>query len=488
MNLRAFFSAGILVCLSGAAAGGVLEEALASALQAKALRGAQVGALVVDARDGTVLFEQASDRRLVPASNLKILTALAALERFGPTHRFETRVLADAPPNAQGSIETLYLQGVGDPTLTSESWWRLAADLRLAGLRCVRGGIVVDDSAFDTERWHPSWGPVTSRAYYAPIGALTANYGSFLVVVTAGASAGDPVAVALDPPVDFLRVVNQARTGKGGSGDRLRVQRVSADAADEVRVSGSLPAASGSRRFYRSVGDPGRYAAHVARLQLEANGIDVAGPVRRGPVPAGAHEMLAFEGRPLAEVVRLLVKYSNNPIAETLVKAMAVAGGAEPGSWPAGTAALLDQLGALGMPLSGLTVVDGSGLSRDNRVTAHALVQALRVAQRSFALGPELLAALPIAARDGTLEKRAAAAAGRVRAKTGLLDGVTGLSGYAELADGRPVVFSVLVNGYRSSDEAAMDAVDAFAAALVGTEVESDSAAGGVSSRAAWLP
>jgi D-alanyl-D-alanine carboxypeptidase/D-alanyl-D-alanine-endopeptidase (penicillin-binding protein 4) len=483
MSRRALALA-LLLLAPGAARPVPLPEALAATLETKALHGARVGALVVEAASGRTLFEHDPDRALVPASNLKILTALAALEGFGPTHRFTTRVFADAAPDADGAVDVLYLCGGGDPSLTSEAWWRLAADLRLAGLRAVRGGIVVDDAAFDGQRWHESWGKVTSRAYYAPIGALTANYGAFTVEATAGARPGEPVTVTLDPPVDYLHLLNRARTDDAASGDHLRVDRVSAGGSDEVRVGGRLAAGSGTRRLYRSVSDPGLYAGAVAALQLAANGVQLAGSVRRGAVPEGAHELLAYEGLPLAEIVRLLIKYSNNAIAESLVKALAVQATTGPGAWSAGSAAVLSQLAALGVPTDGIRLVDGSGLSRENRVTARTLVRALRVARASFQLGPELLAALPIAGRDGTLRKRAEGAADRVRAKTGLLEQVTSLSGYAELADGTPVVFSLLVNGYRSSDGAAMDAVDAFAAALVGSEPP----AAAVSRSAAWVP
>jgi D-alanyl-D-alanine carboxypeptidase/D-alanyl-D-alanine-endopeptidase (penicillin-binding protein 4) len=132
-------------------------------------------------------------------------------------------------------------------------------------------------------------------------------------------------------------------------------------------------------------------------------------------------------------------------------------------------------------------MVDGSGLSKHNRVSPRVLVEALQLARGSFAVGPELVAALPIGARDGTLKKRADAAGERVRAKTGLLDGVTGLSGYAELSDGRDVVFSILVNGYRAGDEAAMGAVDGFVAALVNTPL-AGIATGRAADRAAWTP
>ncbi|MFP8874070.1 MAG: D-alanyl-D-alanine carboxypeptidase/D-alanyl-D-alanine-endopeptidase, partial [Myxococcota bacterium] len=186
----------------------------------------------------------------------------------------------------------------------------------------------------------------------------------------------------------------------------------------------------------------------------------------RGRAPNDAVELLAFQGRPLAEIVRLFVKFSNNAVAETLVKSM---GGLEgrPGGWASGVAALRERLREFGLEEDGLVIVDGSGLSYSNKVSARTLVNALRLANESFRVGPELKAALPLAGEDGTLERRAQKARGAVRAKTGLLNQVTGLSGYARLADGEAVTFSLLVNGYRGTDEDAMAAVDHFVAELV---------------------
>jgi D-alanyl-D-alanine carboxypeptidase/D-alanyl-D-alanine-endopeptidase (penicillin-binding protein 4) len=124
------------------------------------------------------------------------------------------------------------------------------------------------------------------------------------------------------------------------------------------------------------------------------------------------------------------------------------------------------ELAAAGIDMRGVTLADGSGLCYENRVPPRVLVGALRLADGSFRFGPELVAALPIAAADGTLEKRAEGAAHAVRAKTGLLTRVTSLSGFAQLGDGAEAVFSVIVNGYRGSDEAAMEALDRFVAEL----------------------
>jgi len=444
-----------------------LAARLEAALAHPALQGSRVGALVVRAEDGATLFARAPDRPLTPASNLKILTALAALETFGPTHRFATRVLADRPPDAEGAVGIVYLEGGGDPTLTSEQWWRLAADLHRKGLRRVAEGLVLDDAALDGQRWHGGWGRVGSRAYHAPVGALAANYGAFAVEVAPGPAPGAPARVTLDPPVDYLRVAARARTGPAGSATRLAVDRgATGGGFERVAVTGAIAADADPHTYWRSVADPTLYAGAVARMQLEAVGIRVEGPSRVGRAPEGAHELLAFEGHSVGRVVALFVKYSNNAVAETLFKQLGRASGGAPGSWDRGREAVLASLDRLGIPTPGLRIVDGSGLARANRVAPRTLVEALRRARSSFAFGPELVAALPIAARDGTLAKRAGAAADAVRAKTGLLDRVTGLSGLARHPEHGVLVFSVLVNGYRSSDEAAMTAVDGFAAAL----------------------
>jgi len=448
-----------------------LASRLDAALASSALRGARVAALVVERESGRELYARDPDRPLIPASNLKILTAIAAFEAFGPTHRFRTELLTDAAPDLHGSVARLLVRGGGDPALTSEDLWRMAADVRRAGVERVREGLVLDDGAFDRERWHPSWGAVSARAYHAPISALTVNYGALGVTLIPGAAAGDPVRVMLDPPVPFFRVTNRATTGPRRRANALAVERRAGDGVENVLVSGIAPAGGEAETFYRSVLDPTRYFGAVLRLQLEANGVHVGPETVTAPLPPDGAPLLGFEGRPLAEVVRLFLKYSNNEIGEGLVKALAARTGASGASWKEGIDAVRGLLEQTGLDTARVTLVDGSGLSVENRVPPRVLVMALRSGTRSFRYGPELLAALPIAAADGTLAKRADTAAGRVRAKTGLLTSVTGLSGLAESADGRVVVFSLLINGFRGSAESAMDAVDRFVGVLTASQL-----------------
>ena len=446
-----------------------LAGRLAEALDARALRRARISAYVVRANDGAVIFERSADRPLTPASNMKILTAMAALETFGPSHRFETTILADTSPDAAGEVGTLYVRGGGDPALNSEDWWRLAADLRNRGLQRVRGDLVLEDGYFDAARWHHDWGQTSSRAYHAPVGGLTANYGAFAVTVRPGAASGDPVSAVIDPPVAYLSLVNRARTGPVGQRNSLVVDRVVGASGELVQVDGAIAANAEAKTYYRSVLDPTRYAGAVLRMQLAAVGVAVDGEVLAGAIPATALPVYVFEGRPVGEIVRLFVKFSNNAVAESLVKAMGARATGTPGSWKNGVPAYRAALESLGLDLAGLQIVDGSGLSYRDKLTPRALVDALGIAWRSFRIGPELAASLPIANGDGTLKNRVEEAPARVRAKTGLLTRVTSLSGFAELANGEMAIFSVLTNGYRGSDEQAMKALDHFVAVLAGS-------------------
>lgn len=447
---------------------------------------ASVAMLVVRASDGEVLYARGPDRLLIPASNQKILTALAALSRFGPAHAFTMRIWASSAPDADGVVDSLLVEGGGDPVTNSEDWWRLAANLRHAGLRGVRGDVRIDDSHFEPPGWHPSWGRISARAYHAPVGALTANYGGFNVAIGPGRVVGLPAEVAVDPPIDYLRVRNRAKTAAKGTRARLSVDRAPGGKNDNGATKDEVVLVDGVARVgdeidgvNRSVLDPGLYAGSIFAHQLEANGIFVEGGVRRAPRTDKEEWVLLHEhdgGRRLAEIVSLCMKWSNNSIAEALLKNLGAWDGAsldgEParqGDWAGGVKALRRELSALGIDLGEAHLVDGSGLSTRNRLSPRILVRALEVGRENFRLAPEFMASMPIAELDGTLERRLKGRRARIRAKTGLLGDVaaTSLSGYAERDDGELLIFSILVNGFSGGGGAAMDSVDRVAATLL---------------------
>jgi D-alanyl-D-alanine carboxypeptidase/D-alanyl-D-alanine-endopeptidase (penicillin-binding protein 4) len=278
------------------------------------------------------------------------------------------------------------------------------------------------------------------------------------------------VRIDVDPPVPYLAVSNRATTGSRTAKRSLSVGHgVGPSGRETVEVSGKVRAGDDADLFPRSVRDAALYAGSVLKMQLEANGISVAGRVRRASGPLPAHELLRFEGRPLSEIVRLFMKYSNNSIGESLIKSIGARTTGEAGGWQSGLAAAKHRLEALGLSDPALVMADGSGLSPLNRITPRLLVDSLRRARETFGFGPELMASLPIAARDGTLEKRTRAAKDRVRGKTGLLSDqrATALSGFAERPGGDLVVYSIIVNGYTAGSRGAMDGIDRWVAELV---------------------
>ena len=365
-----------------------------------------------------VLLRRA-DQALVPASTQKILVATAALAVLGPDFRFETRALTDAPPR-DGAVGTLWLVGSGDPTLATPEYvtWladrprfaqhqataliALADGLKAAGVTTVTGGIVGDDSRYDKVRLVPSW-----KANYVidneagPLGALMVN-------------GGFPV---FDPP-----------PGKRAD-------------------------------------DPAAHAASELTRLATAAGITVTGPPRPGAAPPdGLTTLATVRSAPLSEVVAGMLRESDNTAAELLVKELGVAKRRD-GSTAAGTQAVLDALAEAKLPTAGLRLGDGSGLEVTNQASCALLAAALRMPDANAA--PRLSPLLAVAGRSGTLSLRLAGTPleGKLRAKTGSINGVTGLAGY--LDGRRGLSFAFVANG-NFSDSAGRVLQDRMVALLAG--------------------
>ena len=457
---------------SAAAQETTLSQALNDFVRAPALRGARIGVVVEDLATGQRLAEHGADVDLVPASNQKLLISAASLERWGPAHRFETPILAEGAISDGVLDGTLWIVGQGDPSLVSETLWKLAEEIRLQGIREIKGGIGVDATRFDALRFHPDWEPVSSRAYYAPVSALSANYSSFRVDVVPGEHVGAPVGLRLAPSLSYFRGAADAVTLRGGGQLVLDIEVLPDGTGESVRVSGAVSADRPISTYWRAVALPERYAAALLRAQLEAQGVRVGPRVRIGPAPAEARELLRFSGEPLALQVRLLEKFSNNFVAEQLTKMLGAEEYGPPGTWEKGTRALSAYLEAAGIADPAIAIADGSGLSPRNRIAPATLVAVLRRAAQRFDSGPEFLSAQPICGREGTLEDRMQNGAVQIRAKTGHLRRVAALSGVVPGASGETRVFSILVNGARGDSEGVDAAIDAFAERLGTAKVE----------------
>lgn len=419
---------------------------------------ADSGAVVLDAGSGAVLYSRAASRALMPASTTKVVTAAAAMHSLGPTYRFRTEVYRRASL-AGGTVRGhLYLKGYGDPTTQQSDFRSLAEQVRAAGIRRFTGSLVVDATYFDATRYNPGWSTGYADDYYAAeVSGLTvapnADLDSGTVILNyAPGQPGARARVTTTPAAAaaYVRIDNRTTTGASTSSSTFAARRV--QGSNTITLSGRVPRGRPVGHTLVTVHRPELYAAAVLRAELTKVGVSVAGATEARALPAtNRHRLARDTSIPLSDLLVPFLKLSNNAHAEALTKAMAVrARPGIPGSWPTGLAVTTSYLRSLGAPMTGVSLTDGSGLTRRNRLTALALATTLQKIRREPWFG-RFYAALPVAGNPGrmvggTLRSRmtGTAAADNARAKTGSLTGVTALSGYVRGRDGRPYVFAML--------------------------------------------
>ncbi|MEU8827365.1 D-alanyl-D-alanine carboxypeptidase/D-alanyl-D-alanine-endopeptidase [Streptomyces sp. NPDC048636] len=436
-----------------------LGRAIDTLLDDPSLKGGAAGVVVADAGSGAMLYRHRPDDRLMPASNTKLLTSAAAMGVLGPDHRFRTDVLTDGTRHGRVLRGDLYLRGTGDPTLLAADYERLARSVADAGIRRVTGRLLADDTRFDAQRVGRSWAADDESSYYAAqISALSVapdtdyDAGSVIVETAPGARPGARPTVTLTPKTSYVRVENRATTGAAGSGSTLTVER--GHGSNTLTLSGSVPAGAAAAKEWVSVWEPTGYAAAVFADALERHGVRVAGATRLGrATPDGARPLAAHRSMPLKRLLIPFMKLSNNIHAEVLTKAIGYETAGR-GTWTAGLTGISDWLKKRGVDVGSLRQVDGSGLSRMDNVTAGHF-SALLLSVRDEPWYADWYASLPVACDadrfvGGTLRTRMCGtpAAHNARGKTGTLTGASALSGYVTDADGRELVYSVVLNNF----------------------------------------
>ncbi|MFO0578318.1 MAG: D-alanyl-D-alanine carboxypeptidase/D-alanyl-D-alanine-endopeptidase [Polyangia bacterium] len=420
----------------------------------------RVGVAVLDVDSGRLLYGKNHETPLNIASNVKLVTTAAALALLGPEYRFKTALYVDREHRA-GEYKNLYLRGYGDPALGTEELWKLTTELLSRGVKRFRGDIVIDDTFFDEQRVGPAFEQKNQdAAYRAPQGAVSLNYNAISVRVLPGATEGQPARVQLDPPSAYFALQNEARTVEKGRTSLVVESFEEKDAPPGrertvVRVRGTIRTAETSGLDYtKRVAHPDLYAGYTLFELLQKRGISVAGRVTRGSAPPGALLIDTHYSMPLGVLARDINKRSNNFMAEQVLKSLGADSNGKPGSWQKGLQAVSRYLEGLGIQPGRYTMVNGSGLFDSNRFTATQVATILRGAYRDFRIAADFVASLALAGADGTIAHRMAAgpADRYVRAKTGTLNGVSCLSGYAGApVPGAqplrpPLAFSILVN------------------------------------------
>ncbi len=400
------------------------------------------------------LYSVNSHRLFAPASNVKLLTTAMALKRLRPDYRFKTGLYATTPVGGETLRGDIFIKGFGDPNLVSEQMWLLVKELKNIPLRKVHGDIIADASFFDNNLRVKTWKKGGVEAYNAPLGALSFNFNTVTVHINPGEKPGDRPVVVVDPNIEFIRVDNRARTVSKSKRSRLIVNRIDRGGHNEITISGVVSVNHARETYYLNITRPAYYAASVFKEYLRQEGVEVTGKVRVGFVPEGAYEILSHSSMPLSLILRGLNKFSNNFVAEQILKTIGADIYGSPGTTLNGLRAMDEYMQSLKYKPEGFSILDGSGLSRQNRLSPDQIVSVFQDMYADLGVYPEFISALGVMGRDGNVLKRMNGhnSAERARVKTGTLNSVSALSGYFQSADGERFAFSILMNDLKCSN------------------------------------
>ena len=412
-------------------------------------------ALYVYALDGvqavggkSPILSHNADKSMNPASVMKLVTTNAALDVLTPSYRWKTEVYRDGNVNNGVLDGNLIIKGYGDPSFKAQEFWRLLMSLQQAGIKQIKGDLIIDKSyfskntgnakAFDDEIW---------RAYNAEPSAFLVNgrNTSFKFIAT---ETGVNVTQEFELPE--VQIVNNMKLAHGACGDwrsRFGYSVKPKESGAMVTFSGFFSPACEERYLELSVFDDEKYAFYsFKKLWRELNGT-FNGKLKIQEVPSSAVKVLEQLSETLGYVIRDINKWSNNLLARHLLLTIAAEKLSPPANEANGEKALKNWLSAKGLNFKELVIENGSGLSRVERISAEHLGQMLVSAYHSPVM-PELMASLPILSQDGTIKKRLvdSQSNGRVHLKTGSIDGVSAIAGYALDANNHRHVMVMMVN------------------------------------------
>jgi len=445
---------------SDAAESRALPPAIERALRREGVPLDAVAVLVQEAGNAAPRLALNARMPVNPASLAKLLTTYAALDQLGPSFTWETPVWL-AGRVQDGVLEgNLHLQGRGDPKLTLERLWLLVQRLRQMGIAEIRGDIVLDQSAFAVpEVSTAEFDNEPLRPYNARPQALLLNLNAVLYTFTPDAAAG-VARVSAEPSLQGQQVDATVPLVSGPCNDWRAALKATPGDAERMHFAGSYALACGERTWPLAYPDARLYASRLLSTLWRGAGGRLTGGVREGPAPEDIKPSFELTSPPLAEVVRDINKYSNNVMAQQVLLTLALQrSGAARATPEAGRDVLREWLQQrLGASLDGVVIDNGSGLSRDTRISAALLAQALQAAWASPVM-PELMASLPVNGLDGTL-REARSRTGMAHLKTGSLRGVAGVAGYVLGSSGKRYVLVAIIN--HPNANAAKAALDAL--------------------------
>jgi len=435
-----------LLPLPASADSSPLPAGVRSALNVRDVPHDSLSIHIEDVDTGEVVLQWLADEPRNPASTMKLLTTLVALDMLGPAYRWQTDVYALGEISAGRLDGDLLLKGHGDPFLVTERVWQMLRAIRRLGIDEITGDLLIDDSYFDTGDYDPAaFDRRPLRAYNVAPNALLMN---FKVVRYWFEPNGAEVTVRLDPALDNLRVDNRLRVAKAPCRGYQRGIAITTNADnDQVTFAGRFP--RGCRRYAmdRTVLTHNEFAYGLFKSLWQESGGVFEGGWKNAIASEEDKPLLSFDSLPLADMITSVNKHSNNVMARQLLYTMSAEVLGAPGTEVGGREVISTWLRDNKLKLSKLAVENGAGLSRESRIAAADMAALLRFAWKQPYM-PEYLASMSLTGVDGTLSRRFRNSdlAGKAHLKTGSLDHVTAIAGYLQSRSGRRFAVVALQN------------------------------------------
>ncbi|MBN1436223.1 MAG: D-alanyl-D-alanine carboxypeptidase/D-alanyl-D-alanine-endopeptidase [Sedimentisphaerales bacterium] len=457
-----------------------INQRIDAILSQQSCENAQFSISFCDAATGQSLYSHRADRPLAPASNMKIITTAAALEQLGLDFTYDTTF---------GLIgDNLAIFGAGDPLLgdpviaenngksIDAVFELLLTALHERGITSITGNLLIDDTIFDDQRFHPSWPVEQSNSWYtAQVSAICYNDNCLDVTLTPNSQAGRPASFQLSPPTEYAQITNRTETVSSGRDTAWASRQIG---GNDIVLRGNV---RHEQTIFVTVDRPSAFFGYALAEYLLRHNINIDGRliIRRlrqdnGQLPTDL-DVLTVHSTPLIDVVRRCNQQSLNLAAECLCKTLGayyqlpqdtVVG---QGSWQSGRAAVRQFLRQLNIDQESLVIDDGSGLSRQNRISAQVITKVLVHRYQDPITADVFRESLATPNTDGTLQRRRRFSdpdlRDRIYAKTGYISGAWALSGYCQDQNGRWLAFSVIAN--RSGGASLRPVIDEIVTAVM---------------------
>jgi D-alanyl-D-alanine carboxypeptidase/D-alanyl-D-alanine-endopeptidase (penicillin-binding protein 4) len=432
---------------------------------------------------------------------MKLYTVAAALDCLSPDYRFSTSVYSSTRPDASGLIRgDLTIYGRGDPSIAARfnngDYFKaiddLAGRISAAGIKRVEGDLVGDESYFVGPKYGAGWEWEDLTWYYgAEVTPLTVNDNALDLFIKPGLTVGQPALITTGPPDPLLTIINKVTTSAKGARRELSIHRGLGE--NTITITGSIPLEDRGYTGGIGISHPALLFVYLLRTSLAQKGVVITGASRtkgavaqpaeitgvtigasNGSASAIQNELLTFQSPPFSVIAAQTLKPSQNLYTELILRTLgkvspppATSSNLTQTSEELGIEAVKSFLKTAGIRPEALVLDDGSGLSRNDMITAEASVQLLTFMSK-HRYATVFHDALPIAGVDGTLRNRmrGTAAEKNVRAKTGSLSSAASLGGYVTTAAGEKLAFSIIVNNYPRDFDPRSSCIDPIAVLL----------------------